>query len=310
VQNPTHFRTRILLPLPSLSHPDYATVSARSLPRSHAVISMILKHQSSKAWATICDVGAFAPGGPQRTILVPPRDAAGFEQLLGALNFTNGSDKEMVLALYQATLHTALGQTRSLRYTGLRWGDTEMAGLVKVLPLCSKLKYLNLKGSHNAYTDASADALADLLSYEGVLPQLHMIGAGCREKGAQEPDPLLENARLRGACESRGIELLRDVPEELMYSRASGMMQWPSSSSHAPQPPMLWEFGRVRAHGSARERRRSSVVMSMRSVARLDRVVRWRSTKNVVLTRAAKVGSEREARLSDTQGDADENAPS
>jgi hypothetical protein len=50
--------------------------------------------------------------------------------------------------------------------------------------------------------------------------------------------------------------------------------------------------------------------MSMRSVARLDRVVRWRSTKNVVLTRAAKVGSEREARLSDTQGDADENAPS
>ena len=169
---------------------------------------MILKHQSSKAWATICDVGAFAPGGPQRTILVPPRDAAGFEQLLGTLNFTNGSDKEMVLALYQATLHTALGQTRSLRYTGLRWGDTEMAGLVKVLPLCSKLKYLNLKGSHNAYTDASADALADLLSHEGVLPQLHMIGAGCREKGAQEPDPLLENARLRGACESRGIELL------------------------------------------------------------------------------------------------------
>ena len=73
---------------------------------------MILKHQSSKAWATICDVGAFYPSTPedgplgtfapevtdpglksqypQRTVVKPPKDVAGFEELLGRLSFTNG----------------------------------------------------------------------------------------------------------------------------------------------------------------------------------------------------------------------------
>ena len=123
--------------------------SARGWPSFERMITMILKQQSSKAWATICDVGAFDPGGPQRTCLQPPKDAAGFEQMLQQLSFTNGSDKAMVLDLYRATLDTALGQARSLRYTGLHWGDREMADLVKVLPLARNLVYLNLKGSHN-----------------------------------------------------------------------------------------------------------------------------------------------------------------
>ena len=63
--------------------------SARGWPSFERMITMILKQQSSKAWATICDVGAFDPGGPQRTCLQPPKDAAGFEQMLQQLSFTN-----------------------------------------------------------------------------------------------------------------------------------------------------------------------------------------------------------------------------
>ena len=218
----------------------------RGWPSFERMISMILKHQSRQAWATICDVGAFAPGGPQRTVLEPPRDAEGFSELLEQLHFTNGADKEMVLALYRDTLNSALGQTRSLRFAGLRWGDAEMATLAKVLPLCRNLEYLNLKGSHNGYTAESATVLADVLSREPkVLPNLVMIGAGCRAKDDEAGQgPLLESEQLKRACESRGVELLRDVPFELVQRR-----YMPSWEPHS--------------RDSTRQRRRSSVYISL-----------------------------------------------
>jgi hypothetical protein len=218
---------------------------ARGWPSFERMITMLLKHQSSKCWATICDVGAFAPGGLGRTRVYPPKPPEEFEQMLRTLNFTNGADRRVVLALYTATLNTALGQARSLRYTGLRWGEPEMHDLVKVLPLCRNLQYLNLKGSHNDYSAASASLLADVLSRPGVMPKLKMIGAGCRDKanGEEDQGPLLEDGRLQAVCFRRGVSLLRDVPYEL------------ATISNRARPPSL-------------AKQRSSILLSMNSIPR------------------------------------------
>ena len=198
---------------------DPVPYEKRGWPSFERMITMILKHQSSKAWATICDTGAFKnpkPGREQRTIVHPPLDVHAFAILLDGLKFTNGADKEMVLRLYKETLSTALEQAPSLRYTGLRWGDKDMAKLVKILPLCRRLKYLNLKGSRNEFTDVSANLFADMLADKGVLPELQFIGAGCTDKEDHERghDPLLESDALKRACESRDIHLDRDVPND------------------------------------------------------------------------------------------------
>jgi len=237
--------------------------SSRGWPSFERMITMLLKHQSSKCWATICDVGAFAEGGAQRTRLEPPKAPEDFAQMLSRLHFTNGTDQAKVLMLYRETLNCALGQARSLRYTGLRWGDPEMAALAKVLPLCRNLVYLNLKGSHNEYTEASASVLADLLSHHDVAPHLQMIGAGCRDKALDTDDqgPLLESSRLHAVCKSRGLKLLRDVPlelvDQLQKQRGSQHKELSrdSSASHSRDGSQ-----RTRA------RRRSSVQMSMKSI--------------------------------------------
>ena len=174
---------------------------------------MLLKLQSSKCWSNLVDVGE--PDARLR----PPKTVDEFKRLLQQLKFTNGADRRVVAELYKTTLNTALGQARSLRYVGLRWGDEEMAELIKVLPLCTKLEQLNLKGAHNRYTAEAAQLLANALEAEPlVMPRLKQLGVGCRDKHESEveqvEDPLLRDSRLIGACQNRKprVSLERDVP--------------------------------------------------------------------------------------------------
>ena len=115
-----------------------------------------------------------------------------------------------------------------------------MATLAKVLPLCRNLEYLNLKGSHNGYTAESATVLADVLSREPkVLPNLVMIGAGCRAKDDEAGQgPLLESEQLKRACESRGVELLRDVPFELVQAPVHAFVGGPQQRLDQATAPL------------------------------------------------------------------------
>ena len=65
-----------------------------------------------------------------------------------ALQFTSGSDRALVVDLYQQTLQTVLLGSSSLVYRELGWGDAEMAVLCELLPQCKKLQSLDLIYNH------------------------------------------------------------------------------------------------------------------------------------------------------------------
>lgn len=190
--------------------------AGRGWPCFERMVTMLLKLQSSKCWSTIVDVGE-----PDRKVQ-PPKTADGFAELVRTKTFTNGADIDVVIALYRETMHSALGQVTSLRYAGLRWGDAEMAELVQVLPYCERLEGLNLKGSHNRYTEESAKMLAEALADPRFLPRLSMLGVGCRNKEEEADETLLYDPRLLATCQERGIRLARDVPIDAVLPGQQG----------------------------------------------------------------------------------------
>lgn len=44
--------------------------------------------------------------------------------------FTSGSDKALVVELYDTTLKTALGEATKMRYVGMSWGDDDLKQLL------------------------------------------------------------------------------------------------------------------------------------------------------------------------------------
>ena len=182
----------------------------RGWPSFERMVTMLLKHHSHGSWQLIVDAA-----NPERRPL-PPMLPEEFDAMLDdeeQITFSNGTDKRLVSELYHQTLTVALGQTRTLRYAGLRWGDAEMESLVRVLPMCHALETLNLKGSHNAYTSRSAEILAEMLEERGNLPRLKCIGARCGAKGEGESTrgPLLGSETLQAICKARSIKLAADV---------------------------------------------------------------------------------------------------
>ena len=192
----------------------------RGWPTLERLVCMLVKSHSSKSWATIVNVG------DPKDRPKPPLTPKDFKRLLKKLTFTNGADKEVVNELYTKTIETALGDQKVLRYAGLGWGDEEIKQLCKVLPLCHSLESLNLKGTSNRYTSASAKMLANVLGKRKNLPNLMNLGVGCvanekglvrnltSEKATGRPEPLLHNESLIAVCEMRGISLRRDVDEK------------------------------------------------------------------------------------------------
>ena len=159
---------------------------------------MLLKMQSSVAWANIVDVG-----NPDAKMLVPLTPSA-FEALLEKCVFTNGTDRAVVAGLYKRTIEEALSQTRELRFVSQGWTDADIAELVQVLPLCTELRRLALDDNEKL-TANGAKALATALG-EGAAPKLTHLG----HQATTARGKLTSFARSRplaAACAARGIVL-------------------------------------------------------------------------------------------------------
>lgn len=159
---------------------------------------MLLKMQSSRAWANIVDVGSTAKKSVGN-MLVPLTPEA-FQAKLQKVTFTNGADKEVVAALYRRTIEDALSHTQELRFVKQGWRDTDITRLVDVLPFCSELRRLALD-DNTALSAKGAETLARALT-EGVASKLTHLGHEAGRAFAQ-------NTALRAACEARGIQLTR-----------------------------------------------------------------------------------------------------
>ncbi|HJL24065.1 MAG TPA: hypothetical protein RMH80_17650 [Polyangiaceae bacterium LLY-WYZ-15_(1-7)] len=159
----------------------------------------------------VCDVGRR-----------PPLTPAAFEAELRERQFTNGStDHALVARLYGEFVEEALGAATRLNFARLGWGDAQAEELAAVLPLCGRVRDLNL-GS-NAIGDRGAAALArslpagletldlnnnDSLTDEGVAALAAALPASVRAFNVQDQlrkTPLrcpITNARTREAVDT------------------------------------------------------------------------------------------------------------
>ena len=167
----------------------------RGWPNFEQRVTMLLKMQSSLAWANVVNVGTADDG---RAKMLVPLTPEAFQRLLDTKTFTNGSDKEFVAGLYRKTIEDALSQTRELRYVKQDWRDRDVQELVQVLPLCTELRRLALD-DNDKLTVKSARLIAKALE-AGAAPHLTHLG--------HEAGPSFSScAVLREACKARGIVL-------------------------------------------------------------------------------------------------------
>lgn len=142
-----------------------------------------------------------------------PLSTEAFTALVRSKVFTSGSDKALVVELYDTTLKTALGEATKMRYVGMSWGDDDVKQLLDVMETvgCKQLLRLNLKGKNNRFTDAASEHLANFLNDEKNLPALRVLGAGCTAIDAKDDGILMQNENLKRACQKRNISLCRDA---------------------------------------------------------------------------------------------------
>ena len=84
----------------------------------------------------------------------PPLSPAAFAKALASRRFTNGADSAVVEELYRKTAEAVLGNTPSLVFDKLSWGEEEWRQLGEALPLCRKLTVLKLTNMKN-FTDGA-----------------------------------------------------------------------------------------------------------------------------------------------------------
>ena len=179
---------------------DCKEYTERGWPNFEQRVSMLLKMQSSRAWANVVNVGN--PNAKQLVPLTPE----GFAALLETLHFTNGADRGPVAELYRKTIENALSQTQELRFVKQGWGDKEIAELVGVLPLCTELRRLALD-DNDEITAKGAKTLADALAERGAAPKLTHLGVEARSSMGLRTN-FASSKELRAVCESRRIVII------------------------------------------------------------------------------------------------------
>mmetsp|Transcript_18922 Transcript_18922/g.63842 ORF Transcript_18922/g.63842 Transcript_18922/m.63842 type:complete len:391 (-) Transcript_18922:266-1438(-) len=114
---------------------------ARGWPSVEALWIGLVKIKTPYLWPPILD--ASSPSGePKRTAPLHPDR---IEALLETKTFTSPkADRPIVARLYRETALTVFSSAVDLLYCGCGWGDEEAISLASVLPLCQKLKYLNV----------------------------------------------------------------------------------------------------------------------------------------------------------------------
>ena len=118
------------------------------------------------------DVGPSADKESEKKVPPPPTIAA-FREKVETLHFTNGADAPVVAGLYEKMLRAALGGATQLTFVNAGWGDAEAEAFAGSLPLCTRLKTLQL-GGNKEISAAGWMALARALR-EGAAPELEML---------------------------------------------------------------------------------------------------------------------------------------
>lgn len=104
----------------------------------------------------------------------PPFTPDDFKRELDRKIFTNQSDAEMVCRKYSETFKHVMGSVEQLWLDGLRWVDSDVKRLTKVLPHCGVLIELHLEA--NNITGCGVDALVAALSKCSKLEVLGLDG--------------------------------------------------------------------------------------------------------------------------------------
>ena len=127
--------------------------------------------------------------------------------------FTNGADRELVAAKWAATVSHIMGHTTELLFQNAGWDDEEMAQLGAVLPLCTRLQSLMLRGN----------AMTALPPAIGALRTLERIGLQECDQLVALPDALAELPKLaRVDCD--GCTSLTTIPDVLRNKRGLSLV--------------------------------------------------------------------------------------
>lgn len=150
-----------------------------------------------------------------------------FRNLLATRTFTNGTDRQLVVGLYDRTIHRAYRGSTKLLYQHL--DADSITGLADLLPLCERLEYLAIRDS--TFDDTSLAAFAAALDAVPTLKHLRIIRgtgisvAGMRALGRASASQI-KDVHLRASDLSS--EALLAFFAEIKARKDSSDVSWPS----------------------------------------------------------------------------------
>ena len=157
-------------------------------------------------WPSVIDTSC--PDG--KGARAAPHTPAQMKALLVDRTFTNGADRDIVLALYEHTANATIGGAERLSFAGLGWDDAQLAVLCEWLPRCMGLKQLGLY--NNELTDEGLVMLAAVISREGVLPKLWGMGLNGHQRMTAAGGAALARALEKGALPALNDLWLDEAP--------------------------------------------------------------------------------------------------
>ena len=213
--------------------PEGSTARAydeRGWPTFESSVSMLIKAGPGWGdWPALIDAALAHTSGCRRLAPLPP---AVMRETLAARHFTNGADRDTVLALYQEVAETCIYRATTLDYYGLRWDDSQMPVLCEWLQGCRAIEMLEI--GRNSFSAGAFAQLAVTLGAPGALPTLTELDCGHTGVARESLEPLaailaagalpalktleLYGANeqlnvlsgLRAACDGRGVALSGD----------------------------------------------------------------------------------------------------
>ncbi len=126
----------------------------------------------------------------------------------GELTFTNGADRELVAAKWRDTSTHVLATATELLFQNAGWDDAEIAELNELLPLCTRLETLLMRGQNFTALPPAISGLRTLKT----------LGLQNCDQLVALPKALAELPKLTH-IDCTGCDALKVVPEELRSKR-------------------------------------------------------------------------------------------
>ena len=198
-----HEGTTVVLLTETPEGSSAAPYDSKGWPTFERSVSMLIKPWlGPSTWPPLIDVSLRA----SRCNRFAPLTPDGMHTLLMEKKLTNGADREVVVKLYTNVAERCIYPAKELVYDGFGFGDEEMKVLCEWWPKCEEVDRLRLES--NAFSATGWDLLAEVVG-RGAMPKLRQITAWVNKDKA--------SAKLREACEERGIELWDS--KEAFYGR-------------------------------------------------------------------------------------------